>query len=139
MNEILEYVQLLWEEYVCQKLTIQLINCRSQKFHPLSTLSSVQMLKREWGEKSNGKLPHLFIPSKTTILFPEFAVKTCPWAEHSDDDDIQANNMSNINIMDDITLTIRATPKLILHRGSNSVPLDKRQLCYFPAIAVIQS
>ena len=38
-------------------------------------LRSVPMLKREWGEKSNGKLPHLFIPSKTTILIPEFAVE----------------------------------------------------------------
>ena len=26
-----------------------------------------QMLKREWGAESNGKLPHLFIPSKTAI------------------------------------------------------------------------
>ena len=28
-------------------------------------LKFVQMLKREWGVESNGKLPHLFIPSKT--------------------------------------------------------------------------
>ena len=33
------------------------------------------MLKREWSAGSNGKLPHLFIPSKTTTLVPEFAVK----------------------------------------------------------------
>ena len=62
------------------------------------------MLKREWGAESNGKLPHLFIPSKTAAFVPEFAVedlpldrtatlvpafagKACPWAEHSDDDD----------------------------------------------------
>ena len=44
-------------------------------------LRSVQMLKRErerereWGEESNGKLTHLFIPSKTTTLIPEFAVE----------------------------------------------------------------
>ena len=61
------------------------------------------MLKREWGAESKGKLPHLFIPSKTTTLVPEFTVedltlgrtaalvlslqrKTCSWAEHSDDD-----------------------------------------------------
>ena len=39
-------------------------------------LRSVQILKREWGRptESNGKLQHLFIPSKTAILFPEFAV-----------------------------------------------------------------
>ena len=38
-------------------------------------LSSVQMLKREWGAESNGKLPHLFIPSKIASLVPEFAVE----------------------------------------------------------------
>ena len=53
--------------------------------------------------ESDGKLPHLFIPSKTATLVPEFAVedlplgitaalvpalavKACPWTEHSDDD-----------------------------------------------------
>ena len=57
------------------------------------------MLKREWGAESNGKLPHLFIPSKIATLVPEFAMedlplsriaawclslqwRTCPWAEH---------------------------------------------------------
>ena len=39
---------------------------------------SLQMLKREWGAESNGKLPHLFIPSKTTTLVPEFAVEDLP-------------------------------------------------------------
>ena len=33
------------------------------------------MIKREWGAESNGKLAHLFIPSKTANLVPEFAVK----------------------------------------------------------------
>ena len=36
------------------------------------------MLKREWGAESNGKLPHLFILSKTAILVPEFAVEDMP-------------------------------------------------------------
>ena len=53
------------------------------------------MLKREWGVESNGKLPHLFIPTKTatqvseletedlplgriSALVPEFAVKELP-------------------------------------------------------------
>ena len=36
------------------------------------------MLKREWGADSNGKLPHLFIPSKTLTLVPEFAVEDLP-------------------------------------------------------------
>ena len=31
------------------------------------------MLKREWAAESNGKLPHLFIPSKTATLVPKFA------------------------------------------------------------------
>ena len=36
------------------------------------------MLEREWGAESNGKLPHLFIPSKTSTLVPEFAVENLP-------------------------------------------------------------
>ena len=36
------------------------------------------MLKREWGAGSNGKLPHLFIPSKIATLVPEFAVEELP-------------------------------------------------------------
>ena len=36
------------------------------------------MLKREWGAESNGKLPHIFIASKTVTLVPEFAVEDLP-------------------------------------------------------------
>ena len=36
------------------------------------------MLKREWGAESNGKLAHLFLPSKTATLVTEFAVKDLP-------------------------------------------------------------
>ena len=36
------------------------------------------MLKREWDAESNGKLPHLYIPSKTATLIPEFAVEDLP-------------------------------------------------------------
>ena len=36
------------------------------------------MQKREWCAKSIGKLPHLFISSKTATLVPEFAVKDLP-------------------------------------------------------------
>ena len=36
------------------------------------------MLKSEWGAESNGKLPHLFMPSKTASLDPEFAVEDLP-------------------------------------------------------------
>ena len=38
------------------------------------------MLMREWGVESNGKLSHLFIPSKTATLVPEFAVKDQPFS-----------------------------------------------------------
>ena len=36
------------------------------------------MLKREWGTVNNGKLPHLFIPSKIATLVPKFAVENLP-------------------------------------------------------------
>ena len=36
------------------------------------------MLKREWSAESNGKLQRLFIPSKTSTLVSEFAVKDLP-------------------------------------------------------------
>ena len=36
------------------------------------------MLKREWGVESNGKLPHLSIPSKSAAWVPEFAVEDLP-------------------------------------------------------------
>ena len=40
--------------------------------------TSVQMLKREWGAESNGKLPHLSIPNKIAAWIPEFAVDDLP-------------------------------------------------------------
>ena len=46
----------------------------------LDLLRSVQMLKKEWSAESNGKLPHLFIPSKSANLFPEFAVEDLPFS-----------------------------------------------------------
>ena len=36
------------------------------------------MIKREWGAEGNGKLLHLFIPSKIATLFPEFAMEDLP-------------------------------------------------------------
>ena len=36
------------------------------------------MLKREWGAESNGKLSHLFIPSKTATYVHEFAMEDLP-------------------------------------------------------------
>ena len=41
-------------------------------------LRSVQILKKEWGVESNGKLPHLFIPGKAATLVPVFAVEDQP-------------------------------------------------------------
>ena len=36
------------------------------------------MLKREWGAEINGKLPYLFIPSKTATMVLEFGVEDVP-------------------------------------------------------------
>ena len=36
------------------------------------------MLNRERGGESNGKLPHLFIPSKAATWAPEFAMEDLP-------------------------------------------------------------
>ena len=36
------------------------------------------MLKREWGAESNGKLPHLSIPSKSAAWVSVFAVEDLP-------------------------------------------------------------
>ena len=36
------------------------------------------MLKREWGAESDGKLPHLTMPSKISAWVPEFAVEDLP-------------------------------------------------------------
>ena len=44
-------------------------------------LRPAQMLKWEWGEESNWKLPHLLIPSKSAILVTDFAVEDLPSAE----------------------------------------------------------
>ena len=41
-------------------------------------LRSVHIPRREWGAVSNGKLPYLFIPSKTASLVPEFVVEVPP-------------------------------------------------------------
>ena len=41
-------------------------------------LRSSHMIKRDWGAESNGKLPHLFIPSKSASLVPKFAIKYLP-------------------------------------------------------------
>ena len=38
------------------------------------------MLK-EWGAERNGKLPYLFISSKTATMVPDFAVEDRLWAE----------------------------------------------------------
>ena len=36
------------------------------------------MLKREWGAESNGKIRHMFIPSKTATWVSEFAMEDLP-------------------------------------------------------------
>ena len=42
------------------------------------SFKSVQMLKTEWGKESNRNPSHLFIPSKTATLVPQFAVEGLP-------------------------------------------------------------
>ena len=54
---------------------------KSTLISALLPLESFQMLKREWGAESTGKLPNLFIPSKTSIFVPIFQRKICLWAE----------------------------------------------------------
>ena len=44
-------------------------------------LRSVQMLKREWGEESNGSYCAYSIPGKTAALVPELALEDLPLAE----------------------------------------------------------
>ena len=39
------------------------------------------MIKIEWSAESSGKLPHLFITSKTAPLVPEFAMDDLPLRE----------------------------------------------------------
>ena len=44
-------------------------------------LRFVQIRKRKWGAEGNGKLAHLFVPDKTAVMVPEFAVEDLPSAE----------------------------------------------------------
>ena len=48
---------------------------------PRDLLRFVQIVKREWVAESNGKLSHIFIPSKTGTLVSEFVVEDLPLAE----------------------------------------------------------
>ena len=45
---------------------------------PLGSFKVRSNAKEEWGAEINEKLPHLFIPSKTTNLVPQFAVEDLP-------------------------------------------------------------
>ena len=46
-------------------------------FRPFKVCSVAK--ESEWDAESNGKLPHLFIRSKTATLLSEFAVEDLPW------------------------------------------------------------
>ena len=52
--------------------------CPWDIFRSFDVCSDAKKREREWGAESNRKLPHLFIPSKTVTLVPEFAVKDLP-------------------------------------------------------------
>ena len=50
----------------------------TSKLGPLRASKVFSDVKREWQAESNGKLPFLFIPSKTATLVPEFALEDLP-------------------------------------------------------------
>ena len=60
------------------EVPVSQISLSPSRLGPWYLLRSVQMLKREWGAESNGKLPHLFIPIKAATFVPEFAVEDLP-------------------------------------------------------------
>ena len=48
---------------------------------PLGSFKVCSDSTERGGAENNGKVPHLFIPSKTAALVPEFAVEDLPSAE----------------------------------------------------------
>ena len=75
------YLTLWWISEV-QRAQLAKFTLLTSTVVPLGSFSdllrSVQMLNKEWSTESNRKLPHLFIPSKTATLVPEFAVENLP-------------------------------------------------------------
>ena len=88
-------------------------------------LKSVQMLKREWCTESNGKLPHLSIPSETATLVPEFAVKNLPL-------DRTATLVPEFSVED---LPLGRTTTLVPALSMKGLPLG-RSATLVPALAV---
>ena len=107
---------LIWSKPCWNWYLTPLVNfCEVQRAHSLDLrvcapgifselLRFVQMLKRDWGSKSNGKLLHLFYPcyncslgswvcggrcgfGKTAAWIPTLAVKDLPLGRTLDDDD----------------------------------------------------
>ena len=50
----------------------------------LTSMMVPLVLKREWSAESNGKLPHLSIPSKIAAWVPRFAVEEMPLSRTAD-------------------------------------------------------
>ena len=106
-------------------------------------LRFVQVLKWEWGAESNGKLPHLFISSKTqprflslqwkTCLWAELQPwclslqwRTCPWAEHSDDDAYKKLNYSSKWRPSDSMVLSHLSAMFIISRHYQSMFFDAK-------------
>ena len=82
----IKYIQPWWNWYLtpmvnfCEVWRAQLAKSilLTSMLGPWDLLRSAQMLEREWSAEISGKLPHLFVPSKTATLVPAFAVKDLP-------------------------------------------------------------
>ena len=71
------------------------------------------MQKREWDAGSNGKLPHLFTPSKTVTYVPEFAMENLPLGRIS----------ALVTEFAVKYLPLGRTVMMMMNRGSNPGPL----------------
>ena len=92
-------------------------------------LRSVKILKREWGAESNGKLPHLFIPSKTATLVPEFAVEDLPLGI--------ITALVHEFVVKDLPFSRTKLWKFVLHSESLGLKNEwEREVCFWVGIRV---
>ena len=100
-------------------------------------LRSVQLLKRECGAESNGKLPHLFIPSKTAALVPVAARDDVSGVLH-----LLVDNKNRIQVQELHRYRRRKPTDVIIRRhylvpefAVEDLPLDRTAILV-PAFAV---
>ena len=93
-------------------------------------LRSVQMLTREWGAESNGKLSHLFIPNKTAARFLSLRWKTC----------LRQNcsigpcscSKSPVLVQNTLMMIIKVRPMIeYLDRPPSTAEIPSSNLCHF--------